>query len=277
MTKKELISHIIQKKSFLSIGLDPDLDKIPSEFLQLENPILSFNKAIIDVTRDLCIAYKPNLAFYECFGSKGWEILEQTIQYIGKDHFVIADAKRGDIGNTSNRYAKAFFDNLNCDAITVTPYMGYDSIEPFLKWPQDKWTIVLALTSNSGANDFQKTPMSNGEYLFERVISQTMVWGSDERTMFVVGATQTASIAKIRKMAPNHFFLIPGVGAQGGNLEDVYLAAKNKDIGIIVNASRSIIYAHKQFPNLSFQEAVREATVDLQQQMYRLLKSSGFV
>jgi orotidine-5'-phosphate decarboxylase len=277
MRKEDLISLIVQKKSFLSVGLDPDLDKIPKAFLEEEDPIFSFNKAVIDATRDLCVAYKPNLAFYECFGSKGWISLEKTLKYIGKEHFVIADAKRGDIGNTSSYYAKAFFDTLGCDAVTVAPYMGKDSVQPFLKGYTNKWAIILALTSNVGADDFQKVKDSEGKFLYERVITSSLSWGSEDSIMFVVGATQVESIAHIRKLAPHHFFLIPGVGEQGGDLREVFEAGKNAEIGMLVNSSRSILYAHQNYPGLPYAEAVRYEAKEIQRLMFELLKTSGFV
>jgi orotidine-5'-phosphate decarboxylase len=277
MRKEKLISLMAQRKSFLCVGLDPDLDKVPQVFLEEEDPIFSFNKAVIDATRDICVAYKPNLAFYECFGSKGWISLEKTLEYIGKEHFIIADAKRGDIGNTSTYYAKAFFDTLGCDAVTIAPYMGQDSVQPFLKGYSDKWAVVLALTSNVGAKDFQKVKDTEGKFLFERVITHTMSWGSEDSVMFVVGATQLESISHIRNLAPRHFFLIPGVGEQGGNLHEVFQAGKNAEIGMLVNSSRSILYAHQKFPGLPYAEAVRKEAKEIQSIMLELLKNSGFV
>jgi len=243
MTKAELIQQIRLKKSFLCVGLDPDLDKIPAHLLELEDPIFEFNKAIIDATKDYCVAYKPNTAFYECHGVKGWGSLEKTINYIPKDCFIIADAKRGDIGNTSNYYAKTFFQALPCDAVTVAPYMGSDSVKPFLGF-DGKWVILLALTSNQGSLDFQFTE-SEGTKLYEKVLQKAKEWGSDEEMMFVVGATRSEEIANVRKLVPNHFFLVPGVGAQGGSLEEVVKYGSNDQCGLLVNSSRGIIYASK--------------------------------
>jgi len=241
MTKSELIEQIRLKKSFLCVGLDPDLSKIPEHLLELEDPIFEFNKAIIDATKDLCVAYKPNTAFYECHGVKGWESLEKTINYIPKDCFIIADAKRGDIGNTSTYYAKTFFETLPCDAVTVAPYMGSDSVKPFLDF-KGKWVILLALTSNIGSLDFQFNE-SEGTKLYEKVLRKAQEWGSDEQLMFVVGATRADEIAKVRAIAPTHFFLVPGVGAQGGSLEEVVRYGANHECGLLINSSRGIIYA----------------------------------
>ncbi len=243
MTKAELIQQIRLKKSFLCVGLDPDLDKLPPHLLETEDPIFEFNKAIIDATKDLCVAYKPNTAFYECHGVKGWESLEKTINYIPKNCFIIADAKRGDIGNTSSYYAKTFFETLPCDAVTVAPYMGSDSVKPFLHF-DGKWVILLALTSNQGSLDFQFTE-SEGTKLYEKVLKKAQEWGTDEQLMFVVGATRAEEIAKVRALAPNNFFLVPGVGAQGGSLEEVIKYGANDECGLLVNSSRGIIYASR--------------------------------
>ena len=243
MTKTELIQQIRLKKSFLCVGLDPDLDKLPPHLLETEDPIFEFNKAIIDATKDLCVAYKPNTAFYECHGVKGWESLEKTINYIPKNCFIIADAKRGDIGNTSSYYAKTFFETLPCDAVTVAPYMGSDSVKPFLHF-DGKWVILLALTSNQGSLDFQFTE-SEGTKLYEKVLKKAQEWGTDEQLMFVVGATRAEEIAKVRALAPNNFFLVPGVGAQGGSLEEVVKYGANDEGGLLVNSSRGIIYASR--------------------------------
>jgi orotidine-5'-phosphate decarboxylase len=243
MTKAELIQQIRLKKSFLVVGLDPDLDKLPPHLLETEDPIFEFNKAIIDATKDLCVAYKPNTAFYECHGVKGWESLEKTINYIPKDCFIIADAKRGDIGNTSSYYAKTFFETLPCDAVTVAPYMGSDSVKPFLNF-EGKWVILLALTSNQGSLDFQFTE-SEGTKLYEKVLKKAQEWGTDEQLMFVVGATRAEEIAKVRALAPNNFFLVPGVGAQGGSLDEVVKYGANDECGLLVNSSRGIIYASR--------------------------------
>jgi orotidine-5'-phosphate decarboxylase len=243
MTKAELIQQIRLKKSFLCVGLDPDLDKLPPHLLETEDPIFEFNKAIIDATKDLCVAYKPNTAFYECHGVKGWESLEKTINYIPKDCFIIADAKRGDIGNTSSYYAKTFFETIPCDAVTVAPYMGSDSVKPFLDF-EGKWVILLALTSNQGSLDFQFTE-SEGTKLYEKVLKKAQEWGTDEQLMFVVGATRAEEIAKVRALAPNNFFLVPGVGAQGGSLDEVVKYGANDECGLLVNSSRGIIYASR--------------------------------
>jgi orotidine-5'-phosphate decarboxylase len=243
MTKAELIQQIRLKKSFLCVGLDPDLDKLPPHLLETEDPIFEFNKAIIDATKDLCVAYKPNTAFYECHGVKGWESLEKTINYIPKDCFIIADAKRGDIGNTSSYYAKTFFETLPCDAVTVAPYMGSDSVKPFFDF-EGKWVILLALTSNQGSLDFQFTE-SEGTKLYEKVLKKAQEWGTDEQLMFVVGATRAEEIAKVRALAPNNFFLVPGVGAQGGSLDEVVKYGANDECGLLVNSSRGIIYASR--------------------------------
>ena len=236
MNKAKLVELIRSRKSFLCVGLDTDPSKLPAGVSALE-----FNKAIIDATREFAVAYKPNLAFYEAMGREGWDILKETVAYIGNEHFTIADAKRGDIGNTSSYYAKAFFETYGFDSITVAPYMGKDSVSPFLQF-QDKWAIVLALTSNEGSKDFQ-TQKIGEEYLFEKVLRDAASWGTDENTMFVVGATKAESLAQIRQIIPNHFLLVPGVGAQGGSLQDVVKYGMNSEVGLLVNASRSILYA----------------------------------
>ncbi|HPI86892.1 MAG TPA: orotidine-5'-phosphate decarboxylase, partial [Bacteroidales bacterium] len=244
MTRKELISIIHKKKSFLCIGLDTEIEKLPPHLLREEDPVFEFNKQIIDATIDYAVAYKPNLAFYESTGLKGWISLEKTISYLHmkKDRvFLIADAKRGDIGNTSRQYAKAFFEILDVDGVTVAPYMGSDSVQPFLTYP-GKWVVLLALTSNKGASDFQYL-RHNDSYLFEEVLRTSSQWGSEENMMFVVGATQAAQLETIRGIVPGHFLLVPGVGAQGGSLQEVVRYGKNNDIGLLVNASRSIIFA----------------------------------
>jgi orotidine-5'-phosphate decarboxylase len=241
MTKQELIQEIRRKKSFLCIGLDPDLNKIPKHLLDTEDPIFEFNKAIIDATNEYCVAYKPNTAFYEAYGVKGWQSLEKTINYIPKNCFIIADAKRGDIGNTSSYYAKTFFETLPCDAVTVAPYMGSDSVQPFLEH-ENKWVILLALTSNKGAYDFQFKERE-GKKLYAEVIQKAREWGTSEQLMFVVGATRAEEIAEVRKLAPDNFFLVPGVGAQGGSLEEVVKFGANSECGLLVNSSRGIIFA----------------------------------
>ena len=244
MTTEKLIQEIRKKQSFLCIGLDVDLNKIPKHLLKEEDPIFEFNKAIIDATHHLCVAYKPNTAFYEAYGIKGWKSLEKTINYLNEKHpeiFTIADAKRGDIGNTSSMYAKAFFEDLSFDSVTVAPYMGKDSVEPFLAF-ENKHTILLALTSNEGAFDFQ-TKTVEGEELYKRVLKTSKTWKNSENLMYVVGATKAEFLQDIRKIIPDSFLLVPGVGAQGGSLEDVCKYGMNKNIGILINSSRGIIYA----------------------------------
>ena len=258
----------------MCVGLDTDLSKVPAKFLEMEDPVFEFNKAVIDATADYCVAYKPNLAFYECLGVSGWESLEKTIAYIGDTHFTIADAKRGDIGNTSTYYAKTFFEQLGCDSVTIAPYMGKDSVEPFLKF-EDKWAIVLALTSNEGAVDFQFQQLAlSNERLFEKVLKQTKTWGTIDNLMFVVGATRPEILTDIRAIVPDHFLLVPGVGAQGGSLADVCKYGFNKDCGLLINASRSVIYASHN--NNDFEEKVEQAAKAMQQEMAVILKEKGF-
>lgn len=271
MTRKELIEQIRIKQSFLCVGLDTDLSKIPPHLLETEDPIFEFNKAIIDATKDFAVAYKPNIAFYECYGPKGWESLKKTIDYIPTNIFTIADAKRGDIGNTSTYYAKTFFEYLNCDSVTVAPYMGEDSVTPFLEF-DNKWVILLALTSNKGANDFQFTQDASGEELYKKVLRKSCEWGSDENLMFVVGATRAEGIGEVRKMVPNHFFLVPGVGAQGGSLEDVANYGWNQDCGLLVNSSRGIIYASNGH---DFAEKAAVEAEKLQQEMAKIILEKG--
>ena len=269
MTTQQLIQQIRKKKSFLSIGLDVDLDKIPKHLLLLEDPIFEFNKAIIDATHDLCVSYKPNTAFYEAYGIKGWQSLQKTINYINEKHpeiFTIADAKRGDIGNTSSMYAKAFFDDLNFDSVTVAPYMGKDSVEPFLAF-ENKHTIMLALTSNEGAFDFQ-TKNSNGKELYKVVIETSKKWKNSQNLMYVVGATKAEYFAEIRKIIPNSFLLVPGVGAQGGSLEEVCQFGLNKDVGLLINSSRAIIYASNE---TDFAQKAREEAIKIQEEMATIL------
>ena len=274
MNKQQLLENIKRKQSFLCVGLDTDIKKIPDFLLDGHEPIFAFNKAIIDATADLCVAYKPNLAFYECLGLKGWKALEKTVKYIREkypDQFIIADAKRGDIGNTSAMYARAFFEDMDIDAVTVAPYMGEDSVMPFLTY-QDKWVILLALTSNKGSHDFQMTMDVDGERLFEKVLRKSQEWAGDDRMMYVVGATQGQAFEDIRKLVPNHFLLVPGVGAQGGSLEEVCKYGMTKECGLIVNSSRGIIYAgHDQ----NFAQAARRAAQEVQQQMAAQLKAFG--
>lgn len=241
MTRKSLVEQIWLKKSYLCVGLDTDLSKIPSHLLSYPDPVFEFNKQIIDATKDFCVSYKINTAFYEANGTSGWASMQKTVEYIPSSHFTIADAKRGDIGNTSAQYAKAFFETLSFDAITVAPYMGEDSLRPFLEW-KNKWTIVLGLTSNSGAKDFEMQ-QSGESLLYEKVLQTVSRWGTPENTMFVVGATQAEQFTQIRKLTPDHFYLVPGVGAQGGSLEEISAKAMNTDVGLLVNASRAIIYA----------------------------------
>lgn len=270
MTTKKLISEIKKKKSFLCIGLDVDLDKIPQHLLKEEDPIFAFNKAIIDATHHMCVAYKPNTAFYEAYGLKGWQALEKTIKYINEYHpeiFTIADAKRGDIGNTSSMYAKAFFEDLGFDSVTVAPYMGKDSVEPFLSF-KDKHTILLALTSNEGAFDFQ-TKTVDGKELYKKVLETSKSWQNTENLMYVVGATKAEFLADIRTIIPDSFLLVPGVGAQGGNLQEVCKYGMNKNIGLLINSSRGIIYASN---NTDFTQAASNAAKDLQQQMAKLIR-----
>ncbi|MGB1018872.1 MAG: orotidine-5'-phosphate decarboxylase [Chitinophagales bacterium] len=244
MNKQELVQQIFSKKSFLCIGLDTALDKIPQFLLEYDDPIFEFNKRIIDATKDICVAYKPNIAFYECMGSKGWESLEKTINYIPKEIFTIADAKRGDIGNTSNMYAQTFFETYNFDSVTIAPYMGSDSVTPFLNKElyKDKWAIILALTSNKGSQDFQFL-QENNKFLYQKVIQKSFDWGNDENIMFVTGATHPEKFKELRSLAPNSFFLVPGIGAQGGDLHGVIENGKNDEIGLLINSSRGIIYA----------------------------------
>ena len=276
MNKETLFENIKRKGSFLCVGIDTDIKKIPECLLQEEDPIFTFNKAIIDATADLCIAYKPNLAFYECMGVKGWIAFEKTVKYIKKfypDQFIIADAKRGDIGNTSAMYARSFFEEMDIDALTVAPYMGEDSVTPFLGY-DGKWVILLALTSNKGSHDFQLSEDPSGERLFEKVLNTSQQWGNDENMMYVVGATQGKMFEDIRKVAPNHFLLVPGVGAQGGSLQEVCKYGMTKDCGLLVNSSRGIIYAsHDE----DFAEAAAEAARKLQLEMAMELGKAGIL
>ena len=243
MTKDQLFRQVQKKQSYLCVGLDTDLEKIPRHLLTAADPVFEFNKQIIDATHEYCIAYKPNIAFYEALGPKGWESLQKTLDYIPKDIFTIADAKRGDIGNTSSLYAKAFFEQMNFDSLTVAPYMGEDSVKPFLKFP-DKWVILLAHTSNTGSADFQLLEsVVTGRKLYEEVLLKSQQWGSSDQIMYVVGATQAEKMQGIRALAPEHFFLVPGIGAQGGDLELVSKFGMNKQCGLLVNSARGIIYA----------------------------------
>ncbi len=277
MNRKELFGIIKKKKSFLCIGLDTDIDKIPQHLLEFEDPIFEFNKQIIDSTHDLTVAYKPNIAFYESLGSKGWESLEKTVEHIRKttnEVLIIADAKRGDIGNTSAMYAKTFFETYNFDAVTLAPYMGLDTVSPFLKY-KDKWSIVLALTSNKSANDFQYlTDKDNNEALYETVLKTGQTWGTTDQIMFVVGATKAESLTVVRNAAPDSFLLVPGVGAQGGSLKEVAKYGMNDHCGLLVNSSRGIIYASS---NEDFAASARKNAQELQMEMSVYLKDADLI
>jgi orotidine-5'-phosphate decarboxylase len=267
MNKSALFEQIKQKSSYLCVGLDADLTKIPRHLLKEADPIFEFNKQIIDHTIDYAVSFKPNIAFYEAEGSAGWESLQKTIDYLPKDVFTIADAKRGDIGNTSSLYARAFFDKMNFDSVTVAPYMGEDSVTPFLSFA-GKWVILLALTSNGGSNDFQRECLSSGEMLFERVLAQSSKWGQSDQLMYVVGATQTDMLTKVRGIIPDNFLLVPGVGAQGGSLAEVSKYGMNSCCGLLVNSSRGIIYAS---PYEDFGTVAGQKAKELQQEMSQYL------
>lgn len=273
MTFDQLVSTIADKQSFLSVGLDPDLSKIPVHLLNHDNPVLEFCKSIIDATLDLCVAYKPNTAFFETQGAAGWETLQKVIEYIPETHLTIADAKRGDIGNTSGRYAKAILQQLGADAITIAPYMGEDSVSPFLELA-DRWVILLALTSNKGSADFQLQKMEDGRFLYEHVLEASAKWGTKENMMFVVGATHPKDFTTIRNYIPDHFLLVPGIGAQGGSLAEVCEYGMNKDCGLLVNSSRGIIYAGK---DEHYKEAVREEAHRIQQEMATILSQKSIL
>ncbi len=277
MNGKELFGIIKKKGSFLCIGLDTDIDKIPSHLLEFDDPIFEFNKQIIDATHDLAVAYKPNIAFYEVMGSKGWISLQKTVEHIRKttkDILIIADAKRGDIGNTSAMYAKTFFETFDFDAVTLAPYMGLDTVSPFLKY-DDKWSVVLALTSNNSANDFQYlTDKDDGKTLYETVLRKAQEWGSTDQIMFVVGATKAKSLQSVRDIAPNSFLLVPGVGAQGGSLEEVAKYGMNDHCGLLVNSSRGIIYASN---NETFAQEARKNANQLQKEMESYLKNARLI
>ena len=266
MNKEYLFNQIVQKKSYLCIGLDPDIKKIPTHLLKEKDPVFEFNKQIIDATYKICVAYKPNIAFYEYLGSKGWDTLQRTLEYIPEDIFTIADAKRGDIGNTSDLYARTFFEKetsgLNFDAVTIAPYMGYDSVNPFLNY-KDKWAILLAITSNEGASDFQLLKVE-GEELYFKVIKKAIEWGSDDQLMFVIGATRPELILKIRNIAQEYFFLVPGVGAQGGDLNEVSKVGMNNKCGLLINSSRNIIYASS---DINFSSSAKKAAEQMQKEM----------
>lgn len=271
MTKQQLFEQIKKKQSFLCVGLDTDINKIPEHLLETEDPIYEFNKSIVDTTAPYCVAFKPNLAFYESEGMNGWMAFEKTVAYIRQrypDLFLIADAKRGDIGNTSEMYARTFFDKVKLDAVTVAPYMGEDSVKPFLLHPE-RWVVLLALTSNKGSLDFQLTEDRHGERLFEKVLRLSQQWASNEQMMYVVGATQGQLFEDVRKIAPNHFLLVPGIGAQGGSLEDVCRYGMNQECGLLVNSSRGIIYAEN---NENFAYAAAREAQKLQQQMKEMLE-----
>ena len=267
MKRKELIAQIRRKRSFLCVGLDTDIAKIPPHLLSAHDPIFEFNKAVIDATKDYCVAYKPNLAFYESMGPSGWKSLEKTMDYIPNDIFTIADAKRGDIGNTSKMYAKTFFEYFNFDSVTVAPYMGEDSVAPFLEF-EDKWVILLALTSNKGSQDFQQITDATGTPLYANVITKAQEWGSPENLMFVVGATHPQSFAEIRELAKDYFFLVPGVGAQGGDLHSVVNHGANDDIGLLINSSREIIYAGS---GIDFQNDIYQKVQNIQAEMIQYM------
>jgi len=275
MDKQALFDQIKQKKSFLCIGLDTDLVKIPTHLLDKDDPVFEFNKKIIDATADLAVAYKPNTAFYEANGAKGWVSLQKTVDYLRQYYpslFIIIDAKRGDIGNTSANYARAFFENMKADAVTVAPYMGFDSVEPFLGF-DGKWVVLLALTSNSGSRDFQYL-QSDNKMFYETVLEKASSWASEEQLMFVIGATHPHELAAIRKQLPGYFFLVPGIGAQGGDFNEVAEAGLNKQCGLLVNSSRGIIYASNDF---SFAEAARNEALKLQLQMDSILKNHHLI
>jgi orotidine-5'-phosphate decarboxylase len=267
MTREALVQQIRQKQSYLCVGLDSEINKLPSHLLQASDPQFEFNKQIIDATLDHCVAYKINTAFYECLGSKGWETIEKTINYIPSTHFTIADAKRGDIGNTSTQYARAFFEHMNFDAVTVAPYMGEDSVKPFLQYP-GKWAIVLGLTSNPGSADFEMLSTPNG-LLYEQVLKKTASWGNPSNLMYVIGATRSDMISAIRSSFPEHFFLVPGVGAQGGSLEEISMKGMNADCGLLVNASRAVIFASS---GMQFAEDAANAARSYQASMKTFLE-----
>jgi orotidine-5'-phosphate decarboxylase len=276
MNRKDLLNQIKLKNSYLCIGLDPDYGLIPKSLPKNPHGVLEFNKRIIEATHDLCIAYKPNTAFYESMGEKGWEILEETFRFIPSDHFIIADAKRGDIGNTSRKYAEAFFNpslDYRVDAVTINPYMGMDSVQPFLDY-KDKWGVILALTSNPGSANFQLQKLANGHFLYEEVLLQAKTWADPDQIMFVVGATQSDWIASIRKWVPDHFLLIPGIGAQGGDLEKISEAGFNGQGGLLVNASRSILYAST---DSDYAEKARASALETQKMMEKLLVKFSIV
>lgn len=267
MNKTTLQKLIVEKQSCLCVGLDPDITKIPAHLLKLEDPVFEFNKAIIDATKPYCVAYKPNFAFYEALGAKGWESLKKTVDYIGDTHFKIADAKRGDIGNTAKQYAKSVFETLNFDAITLSPYMGLDSVAPFLEY-NNKWVILLALTSNQSATNFQLLKTENEQYLFEDVIQKSLQWPNSDRIMHVVGATNADYLSLVRKSAPNSFLLIPGIGAQGGDIKSVIQNGGTDKVNLLINVARSIIYADN---GVNYQQAAAAKAKAYQQEIYKAL------
>lgn len=276
MTKEELFESIRRKRSFLCVGLDPDIKKMPPHLLREKEAIFRFNKGIIDATAGLCVAYKPNLAFYECHGTEGWTAFEKTVRYIRENYpgqFIIADAKRGDIGNTSEMYARSFFGETGVDAVTVAPYMGEDSVKPFLGYP-GKWVVMLGLTSNKGSHDFQLTADAGGERLFEKVMRVSGQWGTDDQIMYVVGATRGSMFADVRRIVPDHFLLVPGVGAQGGSLEEVVRYGINSRCGLLVNSSRQILYADS---TEAFGEGAHREAANIQREMERLLREHNLL
>lgn len=276
MNKNQLFENIRRKQSFLCVGLDTDIKKIPQHLLSEKEPVFAFNKAIIDATAPFCVAYKPNMAFYESLGVEGIQAFEKTVKYLRThypDQFIIADAKRGDIGNTSEMYARSFFDHIKVDAVTVAPYMGEDSVKPFLLYPE-AWVILLALTSNKGSHDFQHLEDAQGERLFEKVLKKSQEWATDEQMMYVVGATQGSMFLDIRRLAPHHFLLVPGVGAQGGSLAEVAKYGMNEQCGLLVNSSRAIIYADK---GVDFAAAAGEAARTVQVEMAGYLREKGLI
>lgn len=273
MNKQELFKQIQEKQSFLCIGLDTDINRIPKFLLECDDPIFEFNKRIIEATHDLCVAYKPNLAFYESLGSKGITSLEKTLEVIPNEVFSIADAKRGDIGNTTDMYAKAFFENMGFDSITVSPYMGHDAVTPYLKY-DGKWVIILGITSNPGADDLERLNLHNGKEVFEQVLETASTWGSSDNSMFVVGATRPELMQKVRAIVPDHFLLVPGVGAQGGDLNAIAEHGLNSTCGLLINSSRGIIYASNEE---DFASRARENALELQQAMAGLLDKAGLL
>ncbi|MGC9470046.1 MAG: orotidine-5'-phosphate decarboxylase [Bacteroidales bacterium] len=280
MNARQLFQQIKRKKSFLCVGLDADLEKIPPHLLEKDDPVFEFNRYVVEATAEFAVAFKPNLAFYESLGPDGWRSLRKTVKFIRRNYpgiFLIADAKRGDIGNTSEKYARTFFDykaaGLDFDAVTLSPYMGQDSVVPFLAFPE-KWLVILALTSNPGANDFQNARLETGEYVFEKVIKTCASWTTSDRLMFVVGATRADSLVKIRQWVPDHFLLVPGVGAQGGSLAEVAEYGMNRECGLLVNSSRAIIYADH---SPDFAAFVRVKAIEIQQEMEKLLTKKGIL